>query len=299
MRRFVHMAILWGASSGICLGARCTTVLHEPALTEYGRYVAKAESSMASRFESGELAWVRDGERARAAAELDSGKLVRRDVSSPGFNERLATYDGTVLHWVGAIRIPGASPGEVQAVLLDHNRYDAAYRPMIFNWRARQTSSLDGPSYEVVFGLQNSYRFASVFLQHYAFRVRGRMDFTPATERLYAHLRSAEIRESDSGEPGKEDFLEPYHDHGIMWAINAYWRARKSGSGVYMEFETITLARSVQGFACTVGIIPVPKAVVSAAMAALPVQSVELMLTSTKAEWKRRNSKRPDRGAGQ
>jgi hypothetical protein len=101
---------------------------------------------------------------------------------------------------------------------------------------------------------------------------------------LFVHLGSSEIRESDSGVPGRNDFLEPYHDHGIMWALNAYWRARQQGKDIYLEFETITLARSVQAFACKIGFLPVPKSIVAAAMDTLPADSVTVILEGTKAK---------------
>ena len=227
--------------------------------------------------------------------ELASGKLVRKNMAPPEVNGPLTLEDGTVLDWVGAILVPGARGPDVEAVLRDFGRYDAVYRPMIYNWRAQSKAQPGAPSYDVIFGLQHSFRFASVFPQQYAFRVRGRMDFAPAGARtvlFYAHIRSEEIRESNSGEPGRNDLLEQYHDHGIMWALNAYWRARQSGSSVYLEFESITLARSL-------GVVPVPKSIVSAAMNAMPVQSMELMLTATRSEWHRRSSSRAGRAGGQ
>jgi hypothetical protein len=106
------------------------------------------------------------------------------------------------------------------------------------------------------------------------------------------HSRSDQIRESDSGVPGRNDLLAPNQDHGIMWALNTYWRARPEGSDLYVEFEFVTLARSVQEFMCRIGIIPVPKAAIARVIDTLPPESLELMLTATKAECERRSSGR-------
>ena len=114
---------------------------------------------------------------------------------------------------------------------------------------------------------------------------------------LLVHSRSSEIRESDSGVPGRADFLETHHDHGIMWAVNTYWRARQSGPDLYVEFEAITLARSVQGFQCKIGIIPVPKMVIAGVMDSIPSESLEVMLRATKAECERRSTVRTGRTA--
>jgi len=302
MRPYLCIAALGCASATGLTAARCTTVLNMNALAKYDSYVVTAEAPMKVRFESGELAWLPEGERRRAAAELASGKLVKRNMAPPEVNGRLTLEDGTVLDWVGAILVPGARVSDVETVLQDFARYDVAYRPLIYHWLIQSKAQSGAPSYDVIFGLQHSFRFASVFPQQFAFQVRGRMDFARSSTRadlFYARIRSEEIRESNSGEPGRNDLLEQYHDHGIMWALNAYWRARQSGSGVYLEFESITLARSVEKFSCTLGIVPVPKAVVSAAMNALPVQSVELMLTATRSEWQRRSSSRAGRAGDQ
>jgi hypothetical protein len=109
---------------------------------------------------------------------------------------------------------------------------------------------------------------------------------------LLAHTKSDQIRESDSGVPGRNDLLEPKHDHGIMWALNTYWRARQEGPDLYAEFEFVELARSAQEFTCKIGIIPIPKAVVSRVIDTLLPESLELMLTATKAECERRSSGR-------
>jgi hypothetical protein len=159
---------------------------------------------------------------------------------------------------------------------------------MIFECRAMQTAA---SMYDVTLGLHNQFRFA-LFLQHYSFRVKGRVRFSEKTStgapELFAHLRSVEIRESDSGVPGRTDFLEPFHDHGIMWALNSWWRARQQGPDLYLEFETVTLARSAQDFSCKLGIIPVPRSIVSSAMDSIPAESLETVLAGTKLACERR-----------
>jgi hypothetical protein len=288
MNRLLLTAVLASAAAGICWAARCTTVLDPAVLTEYDNYVAAAERTMSSRFDSGELRWVPDGASKEAAARLASGKLVRWNIGDAGLNRRLAGQNGAVIRWIGAIRIHGASLADLESVLEDYDGYDRIYRPMVFACKAQRAGEGAHAAYDVTLGLRSSFRFASVFPQHYAFRIKGRMDHAGQMDGLRIHLASSEIRESDSGEPGRADLLEPYHDHGIMWALNAYWRARPRGPDIYLEFESITLARSVQAFACTLGFVPVPKAVVSSAMDSLPADTLSVILEATKAECERR-----------
>lgn len=286
------MAVAWGFGS-LCWGARCTTVLDFAALREYEDYVATAEPAMAARFEAGELSWVPDSARREASAQLAAGKLVRWNISDPALNRRIASQNGTIIDWVGAVRIRRTNLADLRAVLEDYGRYADVYRPMIFECHAAQTAAT---AYDATIGLNNKFRFASVFPQHYSFRVKARISYSiggqrsvPASE-LLVHLRSNEIRESDSGEPGRLDFLEPYHDHGIMWALNSWWRIRQQGPDLYFEFESITLARSAQQFACKLGIIPVPRSIVSSAMDSIPAESLETVLVGTRAECARRAS---------
>lgn len=293
------MAAAWGFGSP-CWAARCTTVLDLGALREYEIYVAAAEPAMAARFETGELSWLPHAASREALARLASDKLVRWNISAAGLNQRLAGQNGTVIDWVGGIRIRHTNLAELKAVLEDYGRYASMYRPMIFECQARRTSAT---TYDATFGLHNKFRFASVFPQHYSFRVEGQIGYSDVahqgTPELFVHLRSNEIRESNSGVPGRTDFLEPYHDHGIMWALNSWWRARQQGLDLYLEFETITLARSVQQFSCKLGIIPVPRSIVSTVMDSIPAESLEIVLAGTKAECERRASARAARASSE
>ena len=269
----------------LCQAARCTTALDLHILGEYQSYVATAEQTMGARFGSGDLAWLRGTALKDAAAELASGKLVRSNISDAALNRRIAGQDGTVLHWVGAVLIRGATIAHLRSIFQDYEHYNRIYRPMIFDCRTKPNGAT---AYDAIFGLYHTFRFASVFPQHYAFRVKARIDYSDATlaggPPLAVHLRSAEIVESDSGVPGRNDFLRQYQDHGIMWALNAYWRARQNGPNVYFEFETITLTRSVQAFVCKLGIVPVPKSIVAGVMDSLPAESLETVLERTRVE---------------
>jgi hypothetical protein len=292
MSRLLHTVALGCGIAGVCWAAHCTTVADPAILREYENYVAAAERGMPARFDSGELSWVPAPALREAAARLAAGKLVRWNIADAAVNRRIAPQNGTVIHWIGAIRIPLATLADLESVLGDYDHYDRIYRPMVSACQAKRVGEGPNAAYDVIIGLRSAFRFASLFPQHYAFQVKGRIQRLDAnaseTSPLRVHLAATEIRESDSGEAGRADLLEPYHDHGIMWALNAYWRARRQGTDIYLEFESITLARSVQAFACTLGFVPVPKAIVSAAMESLPVDTLTVILEATRAAcWRR------------
>jgi hypothetical protein len=281
------VAFLFGS---VCWAARCTTTPDSRALAEYDSYVTSTEPARVARFAAAELAWVPDSARKQAARELDSGKPVRWNVSPPS-NGRIADWNASVVHWIGAIRIQRTTLADLKAVLQDYAHHTSIYRPLIYECQAQPVS---GPAtaYDVSFGLQSVYRFGAILPQRYAFQLKARIDYSeagsPADPVLMVHQHASEIRESDSGVPGRNDFLESYHDHGILWGLNTYWLARQEGPDLYVEFEAITLARSLRDFACKLGILPVSKSIASSVMDTLPGESVELMLTATKAECERR-----------
>lgn len=276
--------------------ARCTTTRDARAFEEYRNYARDAEQAMPARFAQGHLSSAGETVRKRLLTDFQGGAPVRWNISQEAVNRRMAEWNGTVIDWVGAVRIRNTSLAEFRAVLEDYGRYAAIYQPMIYDTRARKLDAGSGAAYEVTYGFQNTYRAASVFPQHYSFEVKARADYMEDNSRpdpvLTVHAQASEIRESDSGVPGRDDFLEPYHDHGILWALNTYWRARAEGQDLYVEFEAITLARSIRDFTCKIGIFPVPKYIVSRVMDSLPGESLDIMLAGTKAESERRSLRR-------
>jgi hypothetical protein len=293
IRLLLGLASLVALSAGASWAARCTTTLDSRLMPEYENYVKRLEGAMASRLAAGELSWVPEPARKEAEAQLQSGRQVRWNVSDLNLNQRIAGWNGTIVNWVGATRIRGARLEDLRAVLQDFGHCGSIYNPLLYDCRAKPLDA-SGSSFEVTYGFQNVYRAASVFSQHYSFEVKSRTDYSDAVSNgnraLMVYSRSTQIRESDSGVPGRNDLLEPYHDHGIMWALNTYWRARQAGPDLYVEFEFVTMARSVQEFVCKIGIIPIPKAAVARVIDTLPPESMELMLAATKAECERRTS---------
>jgi hypothetical protein len=265
--------------------AQCTTVLDPRLLEDYAIYIRAAESVSAGRFDAGELGWLAESERNEARGNLAAGKIVQKNLSTAAGNQHLAARNGTIIHWVGAIRIRNRNLQDLAAVLRDYDGWERFYHPVVY-------ASRGGPEGALSLGLHSVFRFASILPQHYSFRVQARTEgpgtvATPGTP-LRLHLMATEVRESDSGVPGRNDLLEAGRDHGIMWALDAYWRARAEGRDIYFEFESITLARSVQAFSCKIGFVPVPKSAVSSAMNSIPAQSVKVILEGTRAECERR-----------
>ena len=289
-RGLTVQGILAVACGGVGWSAHCTTVLNQQALPQYQDYVARAEQAMAARWAKGDLAWVPDSARPQAMTELNAGHQVRWNISDAALNQGLAELNAAVVDWVGAIRIRSAGMQDLLTVLQDYPRYPSIYKPLIYDCKSQPVAGSSPPAYDVMFGIQSTYR-AAVIPLHYSLEAKTRTEYSSDGQQpgsmFLVHSRSGEIRESDSGVPGRMDFLEPYHDHGALWVLNTYWRARQSGPDLYVEFETITLARSVESFYCKIGVFRVPKILIAGAMESIPNESVEVMLAGTKAECER------------
>lgn len=301
MKPILAAMILVLSIAGIGWAARCTTTVNTRAIEEYDNYVRSAEQDMPARFAKGRLSSASGDIRKRLLMDFEDGAPVRWNISHPEVNRRVAEWNGTVIDWVGAVRIRNSNLGDLRAVLEDFGNCASIYQPLIYDCRARKIDSNGGTAYGLMYGFQNVYRAATVFPQHYAFEVKARTLFQNNSlpePVLTVHSRASEIRESDSGVPGRNDFLEPFHDHGILWGLNTYWRARPEGRDLYVEFEAITLARSVQEFMCKIGIFPVPKYLVARVIDTLPGESLDVMLAGTKAECERRSGQRSQHSSG-
>src|SRR5436190_2087029 len=109
---------------GTCWAARCTTILDLRALREYESYLRDADEVRLARIGASELSWVREP-RGQAQNELHSGNSVRRSITLGPVNDRIGPWNGTVIHWIGAIQINGASIVDLKTVLQDYGRYSA------------------------------------------------------------------------------------------------------------------------------------------------------------------------------
>ena len=141
-------------------------------LREYEAYVARPKQAMAARFEAGELSWAPAAASAERCPEARRGPSVRWNISDAAVNRRLAARNGDhhSLDWrhpdsrLDAWRMLGACSG-LRALRPDLPAHDFGMPGG--TGTAAQAGRRD------VLGLQSTFRFASLFPQHYAFRARG------------------------------------------------------------------------------------------------------------------------------
>jgi hypothetical protein len=169
MKRILQTVVIAAGLSRVSVAARCTTVMDPQAMRAYERYVATAAQMMPARFAARELAWIPELARHDVEAKFRAGKLVRWNLSDAKVNRGLAAHNGTILHWIGAIRIAGAQVAELRSVLDDYASYSRIYHPMVFASRATRLAAEGETRYDIALHLHQEFRFASLFPQHYAF----------------------------------------------------------------------------------------------------------------------------------
>jgi len=146
--------------------------------------------------------------------------------------------DSKIHHWAGAIYIRKTT---VAAVVKRMQEY--AGREMEFYQEVKASKLLerDGDRLKVFMRLQRDAGVVSAeFNTEHAVEYRT-LDGTRAMSRS-ASTKIAELEAI--GTPGERE-RAPGHDRGFLWKLNAYWRFERSGDGVLIECESVSLSRSV------------------------------------------------------
>ena len=285
-----RQAVVILSVASVCWAARCTTVLNSQLLDEYAAYVASVEPAAERQFRGGELLFVPPLEREAAATRLDAGEAIEYNRDPVEVNDRLVEMNGSIFHYTGAIRIQDTTIEQLAAVLVDYAHCASIYGPLVYECETTPAHAAPPGSYKATHGYHYVYRFVRAL--HFSFRAESRIDHvisgSGADRLLRVHQAASEVRESISGEERSDDLFEPGRDRGILWDFDTYWRARAVGHDLYVEYDVITLGRSVRTFSCKIGFIPVPRAIIARVAERLPSETLKLMLTATKRECERR-----------
>jgi hypothetical protein len=162
---------------------------------------------------------------------------------------------GVIIHWCGAVRIKVPNIEALSQVLSRYDMYTTWYRPYIAACRATQTGS---GQYRVITILHDIVEKPGPFLSalHFSFEVESAAVFrtigNTSNPTLLVTNRAEKIRESDGGHPEKadsrkeNDLMRPDYGHGALWRSDTQWRAIHAGDTLYAEYQSISLARSVE-----------------------------------------------------
>ena len=234
-RRAVLMLVLAPGSAASVFAAE----LHEETLAAWNRYVAATEERIAGELEDGERFLVLDflPEAAPARRELLAGRpVMERMETRDGQDERFDVPKGRIHHWRGAILVPAADLDQV----VDGLQHTVPPEELQSDVMESRVLWRDGDRLGSFLKLHRT----AVVTMHYNTEHEVEY-FRPGGGRAWSASRSTRIAElEDAGTPAERE--KPVgDDSGYLWRLNIYWRYQQTDAGVLMEYEILTLSRSV------------------------------------------------------
>jgi hypothetical protein len=201
--------------SSLCCGAQLT----QAANVAFGQYVANLEARLARQHADADthlamLSVDPSGDPSRRNAlerQLMSGEIRVEPVTGAA-----RELPGALLHhWRGAVFVPNATPGQMLALLRDHNHVYGHYAPRVIASRALKD---DGETAILAMRLQQQTVRTIVLDAEYTFESR-----LAGTDRGYSLSRSTHIWQVDDPGTPQERRRPEGDDEGFLWRLNSYW----------------------------------------------------------------------------
>jgi len=167
--------------------------------------------------------------------QLLNGQVVVK----PGRNNGETQLKSALIHdWVGAIFIPSTTLSRVVGILQDYSHHSVVYAPDIRDSRVRSHS---GDDFNVYVRIVKSKLLITDVLDteqdiHFA-----RLD----AHHEYCSAYSTKVAEVSNAGTAQEHELPVGNDRGMLWRLYGYWFLEERDGGVYAEYESITLSRSI------------------------------------------------------
>jgi len=228
----------------ICSGVNTPAAaadLKPQAAQGYERYLQLTEERMKAELAPGGIFLSVDGlpeaQRTDAHARLQRGEVVTTRLRTNDPKGSARTPDALIHHWVGIIFIPGASLGQVLALLRDYDHHHEYYQPEV---AGSKTVEHSGNDFKIYYRLTRKKIITVVLDTDYDVHYHA-MDAARAFSDSHA-TRIAQIEHP--GEPGERQ-LTPGKDGGFLWRLDSYWRFLDTGRGVYVQCEAVSLTRDI------------------------------------------------------
>lgn len=208
----------------------------EPAtLALFHDYVAKYEQKVSEQFAASGKIWI-DDDRSGKRKDFDAGKPVLEARQNQDIK------NGSIHHYSGVIRIPGAKIEQVRQVMQDYGNYANFFKPDVVRGSGvlQPDSTPEDEHYltrlflaESTFGINVAYdaRYDS----HYR-----RLD----ANRWISRSTTMSIRELQDGKKLDGSLYPEGEDHGFLWRSNTYWYVRVRDGGLDLQLDSMSLSRT-------------------------------------------------------
>ena len=208
------------------------------AITGFNSYIAALESRLdrQHRSQDGFIASTFFDENNRA--KLQRGEPIIERIRPSGGP---ALPGATLYHWRGTAFVPGATVADYERVMEDFDGMPKTFAPEIVRAKVISRKNEGGRTL-----IQAWYRVK----QHHVITVVMDITYDVVLARLdaqhgYSASRSTRITEiADAGTP-EEHAMSGSEEHGFLWRLYAYWSYEERDVGLYMQIESVTLARSI------------------------------------------------------
>jgi len=209
-----------------------------PAATAgFDSYIATLESRLDRQHKSqdGFIASVLSDENNRA--KLQRGETIIERIRKSGGPP---LPGATLYHWRGTAFVPGATVADYERVMEDFDGMPKTFAPEIVRAKVVSRKNEGGRTL-----IQAWYRVK----QHHVITVVMDITYDVMLARLdaqhgYSASRTRITEIGDAGTPD-EHAMSGSEQHGFMWRLNAYWSYEERDGGLYMQIESVSLARSI------------------------------------------------------
>jgi hypothetical protein len=174
----------------------------------------------------------------RAEMRLRKGDLIIEQLTPSS----AADLPGAMLHhWRGTAFAPGAKAADFERLMKNFNAYPQRFSPHVIQARVLSQSTDRGNDRFRAFMRVSQSHVISVVMDTTYDVSFGRLD----PQHGYSIARSIRISEIDSPGTASERALNSSEEHGFLWRLNTYWSYEERDGGLYMQIETVSLARSI------------------------------------------------------
>ena len=279
-------------------GAPCQSSLDPRTASDYEGYLKTARTKIEQPLTGGLLDRVPEPRRAEANKALDANKSYVWNLHEQSPNGALPVYKGVIVDWMGATRFPGLSLDGFEKVLQGFDSYKKWYSPYIYDCYARPVTGPGAKNFAVTSILHDVYEKPAPLVpdQHFSFEIQAEANYfvmgSADARTLVVRTHAKTIREAASGHPEHadsrtaNDLLPAGRGQGVLWKSDTWWRATETGSGIYAEYESLSLARSldaVEFFSlCTVLRLPGLKEKALDSMTSRPRRTVTAIMQGTR-----------------
>jgi hypothetical protein len=215
--------------------------LSHPTAAAFERYVALTDSRNAEELRQGApFLWVDtlpEGRRAEIYSAMRRGEVVIERLETRDNGAAIACPGGLILHWVGALWIPGATLSQTLALAQAYNRHAQVYSPLELRSRILEHN---GDNFKV------AIRYLRKKVITVVLDAVDQVDYhTIDATHAWSHDRMESVREIKDHDTPHEYALPEGNDGGFLWGMTSYWRFVERDGGTYVQSESVSLSTRV------------------------------------------------------